>query len=245
MFKEKYVRDNELIKPDDAFLERLKESVKQEEEEEVHIGEYIDLSNVKRFEDIERDGNFSDDAGQKSGKITWKNMVAIAACFVFVCTFAFVVGKTNILENNKVLQAGMESIFDKKDERDASQAVTSEAEMPDASCQEQFDKAYQLFLNANVVIYEVDGLPEEVNGISYLQEVKEAQPELEASERDELIGDIIARKYVLVDSMEAFEDAMYYVAVFEYDSYVLFAIDSQQHIYIEKVSGIQSLAWNK
>ena len=60
-----------------------------------------------------------------------------------------------------------------------------------------------------------------------------------------MVNDILAEKYTLVESMDNFTNTQFYVAVFANDSCVCFAVDAEQYLYIESVSGIQSLACNK
>ena len=224
MFKEKYIKDNNLIKPDDAFLERLKETVGQEDNV-VHIGEYIDLDDVKSLHELQDSKEI-----KKKDVMTWKNIVVIAASFAVVCALAFTAGKMDWLHNNQVLQAGMQSIFSVEEKETSS--VNTDAE-----------RVYELFLNYSVVIYEVNEFSQE-KGISYLQKLEDCGRELSVAERDELVGGVLGKQYILKDSMEEFDDAKNYVAIFGNDCSVCFVIDSETYIYIESVSGLQSLAWN-
>ena len=52
MFKERYIKDNQLIQPDDDFLARMKDAVLQEQQT-LQIGEYVDYENADDFSEIE------------------------------------------------------------------------------------------------------------------------------------------------------------------------------------------------
>lgn len=236
MFREEYIKDNELIKPDDDFLRRLKESVKQEDEV-VHIGDYVDYDNAESFEKLGReDTTVIEIQTKKKRGSGWKTFSMIAACFVLICTIAFAVGRTGMI-GGEGLQAGMESALSEE------LYTTEDASDVSEECIELYNKVYDLFVTNNVVIYEMDSYVQDDNGIESLEKSKNEYRELDMQERDELIGDILANNYSLVDTTEEFDSVTYYLAEFENQTCVVFAIDSNQFIYVVEVSGIQNMAW--
>lgn len=237
MFREEYIKANEQIRPDDVFLERLKRTVKQEDRV-VHLGDYVDYENSEAFEVIGgHNDNVMDVSAEKKRRIAWKEIVAIVACFILVCTVAYTAGNADLFGNEQGLQAGMESLL-----TDMNETEIDEESVIDVERQKLYKKTCDLFATSNVVIYEVEGFPQNDSGMEFLNELKSAQCELSPAQRDELVGDIVAENYTLCDNCEMFSETKYYVAEFENDSYVYFAIDSDKYIFIEEVSGLQSLA---
>lgn len=243
MFREEYIKANEQIQPDNEFLERLKTAV-AEEDRVVHIGDYVDYENSEDFEVVGKHSNRVTYSA-KQRRITWKKVVAIAACFILLCTMAFVVGNVNLLENGQGLQVGMESVIEDMDkgksEKGAAETKPDDVQV-DVECQKQYEIVYNLFVNNNVVIYEVDEFGQNDNEIAYLQELQKGDFALRPEQRDELVGNITAKKYILCDNCEDFSDTKCYVAQFEDDTCVYFIIDADEYIYIDAVSGIKSLA---
>lgn len=230
MFREEYIKANQKIKPDDDFLKRLKESVVQEDAV-IHIGDYVDWENVTSINDVENVPSVKDVSMKR--RFTWKNIAVIAACFVFVCTLSFVASKMDIVNGNKGLQAGMESVIRGDD--------TAEKKLQSTELQEQYQTVRKMFDTMNVVIYETDKFAGEESGMKYLQDLYGSESELDSSDRDELIENIVAGQYTVKDSLEEFDNAKYYVAEFEDRSCVCFAVD-EKYIYIAQISGIQRMA---
>lgn len=237
MFREDYIKDNELIKPDDDFLARLKESVRQEEEV-VHIGDYVDYTNADSFEKLGRD----EEAVVKMktrGKSdsSWNTFSMIAACLVLVGAIVFAVGSDGLF-GGEGLRAEMESGISKD-------IFTSKADVSNLSEEYTalYDEMYNLFATSNVVIYEMDSYVASGDGIEYLAESTSRYRELEIQDRDELVGNILAEQYVLTDTTEEWDSVTYYLAEFENQTCVVFAVGSDQFICIEDMSGIQKMAW--
>lgn len=237
MFREDYIKDNELIKPDDDFLTRLKESVKQEEEI-VHIGDYVDYTNADSFEKIGRDD--TNVVEMKTGRkisLGWKTFSMIAACFVLVGVIAFAVGNDSLL-GGEGLRAEMESGL--SEEIFTSNETASDL---DEEYIALYDEVYDLFATSNVVIYEMDSYIDSGDGIECLAESTDQYRELEIQDRDELVGNILAEQYVLTDTTEEWDSVMYYLVEFENQTYVVLAVGSDQFICIEGMSEIQKMAW--
>ena len=240
MFKESYIKDNSQIKPDDEFLARLKENVLQEEKE-VHIDTCVILPDDESHTGRKHLG-------------TGKKWLVAAACFVFVCTLVFVAVQQDFLHFGTSLKTDLESVIHGGESEETVQensedftisSVTEISEENELSeqCQQQYKKVCDLFKESNVVIYRTENFDAE-SGIEYLQKNLMNQTKLNHEERDELVGDILAEKYILTESKEEFEKTEYYVAAFEGDLYVYFLIGDAQYIYIEEVSEIQSVASN-
>lgn len=231
MFREEYIKANEEIKPDEEFLARLKETVSQDDKV-VQIGEYVNLEEVTSLADV------SSETGKQQGMrmhLTWKNVVVIAACFAFVITLSFAAGQMDILNENEGIQAGMETVFSEEE------AVTSESAV-DVEMERQYMLVQDMFSEREVILYEVPDFSEEKTGMQYLQELRGSSYELGKEERDELVGAVVAQKYVLTASMEEFEEPTFYVAEFDDQSFICFATDKNGYIYIMEISGIQSMA---
>lgn len=243
MFREEYIKANEQIKPDDDFLRQLKENI-QQENKIVRIGEYIDYENADMFSNIAETYNDKKDITIKEKKcVLWKKMTVLVACFALVCTMVFVVSKVDLFGAKQGLQAGMESVVDgMKETEDLKDNIVSKESVFDANYLQKYEKAYDLFKTSNVVIYETEQFELDGSRIEYLHELQKKQCELAPAERDDLVGRILAKQYTLCDSSEEFKDSIYYVAEFEDGSCVFFVIGANEYIYIEEVSGIQSLA---
>ncbi len=233
MFREEYIKANEQIKPDEDFLKRLKESVAQRESV-IHFGDYVDLDNTTSITDMKTTNDLVKSAKSIKTRTMWKNIVRVAACFAFVCTMAIVVGKMDVMKDNQGLQAGVESIIH---EADGASATTE-----DTLLQDKYQKLYTLFDTMNVVLYEVESVDINKIGIEYLQNVKEEGNALGMSERDKLVGNILASHYTVKGSFEELDNAKCFVAEFEDDSWVCFAVDDSGYLYIAELSGIQSMA---
>lgn len=233
MFREKYIKDNDLIRPDDDFLERLKVSVAQEDKI-IHIGEYVDYENAEQFEKIGQE-NVEEHISPsiKKRNVRWKPVVAIAACLALVCTIAFVAGDTASFNDNG-LQADMGTLVSEDKNEDNVTEI-------DEDSIEKFNQVCSLLESDNAIIYEMASYDPMQSGMSYLQESKKNGRELDIQERDELIGDILAKKYVLTNTTAEWDSEVYYMAEFENQSYVIFAIGGE-YIYIAEVSGVQSMA---
>lgn len=243
MFKEEYIKANEQIKPDDDFLIRLKESIVKESLIEqgivegdtvIHIGDYVDLNNATSITEVESVATISEPVTGSRGRITWKNIAVVAACFVFVCSLSFVASKMDLVNNNKGLQAGVESVVNENNELNEV--------IGDEELQRQYQKVRNMFDTMNVVIYETEEFRMDAIGTEYIKYVQKNGEELSPAQRDELLGNILAEQYAVKSSLEEFDDAKYYVAEFEDQSYVYFVIDSKGSLYIAKTLDVQSMA---
>lgn len=236
MFKEKYIRDNDLIKPDDDFLERLKDSVAKEEKV-VHIGDFVDYENAEQFEQLgeENDVLINIPLNKRKG-VRWQRVIAIAACFAVVLTIAFTAGKNNLFGEENI-QADMGTFV--SEELTESDEIISEV---NEDCIKLYNKICDLFENSNAIVYEMDDYKQSESGMEYLQGVKDQCRKLEVQERDEIIGDIVANQYVLTDTIQGWDSITYYMAEFENQSYVVFGICEEQYIYIAEISGLQNMA---
>lgn len=222
MFREKYIKDNELIKPDEDFLRRLKETVSQEE---VHIGDYVDYDNSESFEKIgNTDAAVIDFQQRKNAKkFALKTFSVIAACFALVCAVAFVAGEDGIVGGGG-LQAGMESALPEGVSEDAL-ALREEAI-------DTYNKVKEWFATRNVMIYEIDYAYQESEGSESSDMLQNQYSEVDVQVKDELIRDVLADNYDLADTMEEFDSVVFYMAKFENQTCVLFATDTKQNIYI-------------
>ena len=135
MFKEAYVRDNELIKPDDDFLRRLADSVEQEKKTNV-------------------DGS----------RITWKNVIAIAACFLIVCGLAFASSQMNLSYGQDGMQAGVKAVFQNKNKR-------------------QYQQVCKLLQSNSAEIYEMTSWMQDESGMYYLEDNMESQTKIKLTLR--------------------------------------------------------------
>ncbi len=241
MFREEYIKANEQIKPDDDFLKRLKESVAKELSTEqsaaegetiIHIGDYVDLKNAPDITNMEAVVTSSQQVVSWGKGIRWKNIAVVAACFVFICTLSFMASKMDILDDRKGLQAGVESVVYDDNELNADNVIL----------QEQYQEMRKLFDTMNVVVYETQEFQVDETEKEYLQSLRESGEELTSTDRDELVGDILANQYNVKGSLEELDGVKYYLAEFEDRSCVCFAIDDNGSIYIVMISGIQSLA---
>ena len=238
MFREEYIKANEQIKPDDDFLKCLKETVAKEASTEQgatesdtisHIGDYVDLKNAPDITNIETAITSSNQVVNRRKGITWKKIVVVAACFVFIATLSFMASKMDILNEHKGLQAGVEWVLYDDNESNAN----------NVSLQEQYQEMCKLFDTMNVVIYETQKFRVDELEKEYLQDNGEA---LTSTDRDELVSDILANQYNVKGRLEELDDAKYYLAEFEDRSCACFVIDDNGYIFIAMISGIQSLA---
>lgn len=225
MFREKYIKDNELIKPDEDFLRRLKETVSQEE---VHIGDYVDYNNSESFEKIgNTDATVIDFQERKNTKkFALKTFAVLAACFVLVCTVVFAVGENGLVGGGG-LKAGMESALPE----DMSEDVLGLGE----EYIDTYNKVCELFATSNVVIYEIASDYQEDEAQDSLEMLKSQSQELDVQAKDKLVRDVLADNYDLSETMEAFDSVAFYMAEFEDQTCVLFATDTKQSIYIIEI----------
>jgi len=193
MFKEAYVRDNELIKPDDDFLRRLADSVEQEKKTNV-------------------DGS----------RITWKNVIAIAACFLIVCGLAFASSQMNLSYGQDGMQAGVKAVFQNKNKR-------------------QYQQVCKLLQSNSAEIYEMTSWMQDESGMYYLEDNMESQTKIDTNKQEKLICGILDEQYILKDQLGDLENVKYYAARFDDGIVVYFAIEEQQYIYIAEVFGMQLL----
>lgn len=236
MFREKYIRDNELVKPDDDFLNHLKESVMQEDEK-IHINDYVDYANSDNFEKIGKgDDKVVTMSSREKRKLTWGKLAAVAACFVFACTVAYTVGRSDA-PGTEGIQTNMESVL--PETTVAPDDSTGNVNQEDAAVA---DELYELFSMNNVRIYEIDSYQQDMGGIEYIQDQLQDYRQLDIKERDELVNNILNNRYILSDTAENLNNPIYYIAEFENRSSVVFAIDSDYNIYIVEISGIQNMA---
>lgn len=216
MFKEHYIKDNNLIKPDKKFLSKLKEeTICLQDHEEVR-------ENVVPF---------------KRSRIIW---TVIAACFMCILVAGIVIDRLDIGQNGGFLQGKIHMILQNKVE-DTSKEENQDSNMEKSSmisedCKRQYDKVLTLFQNRTVKLYETNKFTGHSDALEYLE--KENMTELNHSERDEMVGNILAEKYRLAESTEAFQNLRYYVARFEDDSCVCFVVGDEESIYIEAISGV-------
>lgn len=232
MFKEKYIKANNSIRPDEKFLESLKENVKQEEKY-IQISEYVEydeVANVKAY----RQGDVSEKNGRFSG---WKKMVGIAACFAIVCVVVFMAGGQAWLDEGNGLGADIETIFRR------GQEATSEIS---ESTAETLTKDYKQLVDwlkvKQVEIYEVEGFLDDQSGLTYINQALEQGRKLSIQERDTLVGDILAERYSVVNHLDELKQPTCYVVKFSDDSGVCFAIGVESDIYIQEVFGLQDMA---
>lgn len=231
MFREEYIKDNELIKPDDDFLRRLKESVKQDDDI-VHIGEYVDYDNAENFEKIGRtDTVVIDIKSKKARNSGWKTFSFFAACFVLICTIAFTIGKTGVI-GGEGLQAGVESAFSKSATKGTSDFRQEYMEL--------YNKVCDLFATSNFCVYEMASCVQD-DELESGDKFANRYRKLTAQETDALVDGILAGNYGLADTTEEFDFMTYYLAEFENQVCVMFITDSKQFIYVVKVSGMQNI----
>ncbi len=239
MFREKYIRDNDLIKPDDDFLKRLKDSVVQEEKI-VHIGNFVDYENTEQFEQLGNGQDVQENVSLEQRKgVRWQRVIAVAACFAIVLVAAFVAGRDNMFGEENI-QADMGNLVS-EELAEPDQTVSEVDEMS----VELYSQVSGLFENSNAVIYEMEAYQQGETGMEYMQETRDQWRKLEIKERDEIISDIVSDRYVLIDIPQDEDSITYYMAEFENQSYVVFGICEKQYIYIAEVSGMQSMAANE
>ncbi len=236
MFKEKYIKDNDLIKPDDDFLERLKHSIAQEEKV-VHIGDFVDYENAEQFGDL---GEMQKDSKNVSVTMKnsrrWQRTVAVAACLVIVLAATIIAGNRNMLGDSN-MQADMGK-FVSEELEDKAQTVNQ----MDEECIKIYNQVVDWFANGNAIVYEVDAYQPSEAGMEYVQESKEQWRKLAMQEREDIVSNITLDRYVLTDVTEGWNSVIYYIAEFDNESYVVFGICDEQYIYIAEVSGLQSMA---
>lgn len=236
MFKDKYMKDNDLIKPDDAFLERLKYSVAQEEKL-IHIGDFVDYENAEQFDSLEgvqRDSKTSTDEVHDNWK--WKKIVAVAACFAIVLASAIVAGNNNLFGDNN-LQADMGKFVSGELEYEKQTAYQLDEEYI-----KMYNQVVDWFANSNAIIYEMHDYQPGTEKMKELSESRRQWQKLETQEREDIISSITLNRYLLTDVADGWDSVIYYIAEFDNQSYVVFGICDKQYIYIEEVSGLQSMA---
>lgn len=225
MFKENYIKANDSIKPDEEFLERLRDAVKQEEKH-IQIQDYVEFENMDSIENYEKENAVA----QAKPFRLWKRIAVAAACFLVVIGFAVV--RLDWLKDGKGLGANIETILAEDEETSLEAAGT-----PDEKSVAQYEQMLEWFQTKQVVIYEIDSVQGISDGFLYVQRITEKEKELSVQEKDVLVADILAGKYQLADYLNESEQMNCYVAEFDEGLYVCFVIGSKNVLYIEEVFG--------
>ncbi len=230
MFKDAYIKDNEIIRPDDEFLEQLKKKVAQERNKiDVRLSENGELDGMNYMKVTNnKDSSFV-------GKLLWKRVVAIAACFALMCMAVYVANVGDILDEYKMTTHLQDIFLDEK-----AKDETKDEEI-DTETKHKWDALYKLFQTSNAVIYNVGNtIPSDVSMV-YIDTLRDSQCEMKSKERDNLVADILNQRYEILESIESFEDVYCYVAKFENDCFVVFAVKADKYIYIDVVSDAKIL----
>ncbi len=225
MFKENYIKANDSIKPDEEFLERLRDAVKQEEKH-IQIQDYVEFENMDSIENYEKENAVA----QAKPFRLWKRIAVAAACFLVV--IGFTIGRLDWLKDGKGLGANIETILAEDEETSLEAAGT-----PDEKSVAQYEQMLEWFQTKQVVIYEIDSVQGISDGFLYVQRITEKEKELSVQEKDVLVADILAGKYQLADYLNESEQMNCYVAEFDEGLYVCFVIGSKNVLYIEEVFG--------
>jgi len=203
MFRDDYKKDNDLIKPDAAFLERLKKSVSGEQEEQQQL---TSTTNFKR-----NTGRF----------------VAIAALFVLFIGLAvfrneirdIVNGKSDGLQTRIFLDRSTEKTED--DTEDYAPSEKSDGWRGREQKKQQYESLKEC-LKQTVLIYELQQSGQE----------EAAGMEISKQEEQQLKAGILEDTYKVVQEEKELENPVYYV-VSDADGYgFLFAIDDEGRIWI-------------
>lgn len=243
MFKEDYIKDNNQIKPDEDFLMELKKKVTDEE--------------IKMAEDVreQQTATLEESAEEKETVLgvcsrPWLKWAVLTACGVLLLVAGVMFGDVELGGDGTSLKGDMKAVLRKETEDDsekseeyadaASRKENNSSENADA--QKRYEKVIRLFQKLNVVIYEIQDFSLSESDLEYLKKNKETSNVLDAADRDDLVGSILAEKYELVETIVDFSESKYYIAEFEDGSVCRFAIGDGEYIYIDEVSGVQNVA---
>lgn len=226
MFKERYIKDNQLIQPDDDFLARMKDAVLQEQQT-LQIGEYVDYENADDYSEIENYESVSTvDSrwGKRMNK--WAPFVLAAACVALVC--GVFIGTGNVeFSKQKGLKVNLESML----KGNASQDISDEKATFDALC--------KMIKNDDEVVYRLEGTPNFDD--KKISDLKKKSSVLSDEDKEQLLGDILQEQYQLVATMNQMQSPVYYMVCFNTQQYAVLVLDEDE-LYIMKISEIETFA---
>ena len=224
MFKERYIKDNQLIKPDDDFLVRMKTTVLQEQQK-LHIGEYVDYENAQDFSQIEK-YHSPDESNSRWGDRAkkWAPFALAAACVALVCGVFWGTGNLEF-SKQEGLKINMKSALEDDAEHDVSDS--------------KIKLLHKVIKEEDGIIYQIDSEYECDNvDVSLLED---GGKRLSEEEKDGLIRNILEDDYKEVTSMNEMQSPLCYAICYDAQQYILFAIDEDE-ICILNVSDIEAVA---
>ncbi len=225
MFKERYIKDNQLIQPDDDFLARMKTAVLQEQQA-LHIGEYVDYENAEEFSEIEN-YDFPDSVYSLSAKRMKKWVpFALAACVALVCGVLFGMGNIEF-SKQKGLKANVKTMLDKEKTQD------------DAYAESTFQTFCEMLKTYDAIVYRLDAVADFDD--EEILDLKKNANEISDEEKEQLVRDILDNTYQVVSTAEQMQSATYFMVCFDSKQYALLAIDEDE-LYVIDISEIETLA---
>ncbi len=226
MFKERYIKDNQLIQPDDDFLARMKTAVLQEQQA-LHTGEYVDYENAEEFSEIE---NYEYPGtvrllSQKRMK-KWASFALAAACVALVCGVFFGMGDIGF-SKQKDLKANVKTMLDDEKMQD------------DAYAESTFQTFCEMLKTHDVIMYQLDMIADFDD--ENILDLKKNASELSDEKKEQLVRDILDNRYQVVSTIEPMQSASYFMVSFDSQQYAIFAIDEDE-IYVIDITEIETLA---